>query len=112
MQQPGILPRDRFKPVVGHVAILDAALPAAAYPFHGDIHTLRHEAYRDVMAAHQAAECWAAEVKLAGSLLSWWDAQQRDGRGMSECPAPTAVGGDAGPLCHDCGLGDSSLRPN
>jgi hypothetical protein len=94
------------------VAIGNALLPAAADPMHRDRQTLGQSATCYMVTAHHPTQCRATEIEYAGSLLSGWGAQQRDGRSMSECPTPTGVAGYSGSLCHDRGLGYSHLRLN
>src|SRR5712691_9581204 len=70
MQKAGVLACDRLQPVPRHVAISNALVPAATHPRHRHAQTLRHGAYRDAMATHQAAEGRATEIKHGASLLA------------------------------------------
>jgi hypothetical protein len=73
-------------------------------------------------AMPQTVQCTAAKHRRRGLQVIAWHvcsfpcySRQTlacNGRGMSECPAPTAVAGYAGPLCYDRGLRDSHLRLN
>jgi len=47
----------------GRVAVLKTVLATEAYPLHGEVHALRQEPDRDVMAAHQATQGRATEVQ-------------------------------------------------